>query len=207
MNVKDFFTYEEIKEMKKRNLSQEKIIDCFRELAEEMDVQQLTFQHLAKRLDIKSPSLYNYFKNIREVKTALTAQLLRELNDQLLRALVGKSGAEALRIYAKTYQEFAFANRAVYELLISIPHTNEEILLDGIHETNQIILQIFEVFELTNEEKVHRSRELRSLIHGYLSLRFLGYFTREPQVDPEESYRWMIEDFIATLSSKKGLDK
>ncbi|MBG0316295.1 TetR/AcrR family transcriptional regulator, partial [Enterococcus faecium] len=25
--------------MKKRNLSQEKIIDCFRELAEEMDVQ------------------------------------------------------------------------------------------------------------------------------------------------------------------------
>ncbi|MGC3599061.1 TetR/AcrR family transcriptional regulator, partial [Enterococcus faecium] len=27
--------------MKKRNLSQEKIIDCFRELAEEMDVQQI----------------------------------------------------------------------------------------------------------------------------------------------------------------------
>ena len=43
-------------EMKKRNLSQEKIIDCFRELAEEMDVQQITFQHLAKRLDIKAPS-------------------------------------------------------------------------------------------------------------------------------------------------------
>ncbi len=41
--------------MKKRNLSQEKIIDCFRELAEEMDVQQITFQHLAKRLDIKAP--------------------------------------------------------------------------------------------------------------------------------------------------------
>ncbi len=35
--------------MKKRNLSQEKIIACFRELAEEMDVPQITFQHLAKR--------------------------------------------------------------------------------------------------------------------------------------------------------------
>ena len=53
--------------MKKRNLSQEKIIDCFRELAEEMDVQQITFQHLAKRLDIKALSLYNHFKNIRDV--------------------------------------------------------------------------------------------------------------------------------------------
>lgn len=188
--------------MKKRNLSQEKIVDCLRELAEEMDIQQVTFQHLAKRLDIKSPSLYNYFKNIREVKTALTAKLLQELNDQLRRALVGKSGGDALRVYAKTYQSFAFANQSVYELLISVPNTKEEILLEGIHETNQIILQIFEAFQLTKEEKIHRSRELRSMIHGYLSLRFLGYFTKEPKVDPEESYLWMIEDFITTLSGR-----
>ena len=31
-------------EMKKKSVSRE-IIDCFRELAEEMDVQQITFQH------------------------------------------------------------------------------------------------------------------------------------------------------------------
>lgn len=188
--------------MKKRTLSQEKIIDCFRELAEEMAVQQITFQHLAKALNIKSPSLYNHFKNIREVKTALTAKFLTELNDQLRRVLVGKSKGEAILAYAQTYQSFAFQNQAVYELLISVPHTNEEILLEGIHETNQIILQIFDAFSLSKEEKVHRSRELRSMIHGYLSLRFLGYFTNEPNVSPEESYVWMIDDFIATLPIK-----
>ena len=105
--MKDLF-YERKHGNEKRNLSQEKIIDCFRELAEEMDVQQITFQHLAKRLDIKAPSLYNHFKNIRDVKTALTAKLLQELNDQLRRALVGKSGQEALQIYAETYRSFAF---------------------------------------------------------------------------------------------------
>ena len=84
---------------------------------------------------------------------ALTAKLLQELNDQLRRALVGKSGQEALQIYAETYRSFAFSNQAVYELLISVPHTNEAVLLDGIHETNQIILQIFEAFQLTKEEK------------------------------------------------------
>lgn len=188
--------------MKKRNLSQEKIIACFRGLAEEMDVQQVTFQHLAKALDVKSPSLYNHFKNMRDVKTALTAKLLQELNDALRRSLVGKSGAEALRVYAQVYQSFAFANQAVYELLISVPHTNEEILLEGIYETNQIILQLFDAFDLTRKEKTHRSRELRSIIHGYLSLRLLGYFTKEATVSPEESYSWMINDFIATLPSK-----
>ncbi|MEY8445891.1 TetR/AcrR family transcriptional regulator [Enterococcus ratti] len=188
--------------MKKRNLSQEKIIACLRELAEEMDVQQVTFQHLAKHLNVKSPSLYNHFKNIREVKTALTAKLLQELNDELRYSLVGKSGAEALRIYAQIYQSFALANQSVYELLISVPHTKEEILLEGIYETNQIILQLFESFDLTKKEKTHRSRELRSMIHGYLSLRFLGYFTKESNVSPEDSYSWMINDFIATLPSK-----
>lgn len=188
--------------MKKRNLSQEKIIACFRGLAEEMDVQQVTFQHLAKALDVKSPSLYNHFKNMRDVKTALTAKLLQELNEALRRSLVGKSGAEALRVYAQVYQSFAFANQAVYELLISVPHTNEEILLEGIYETNQIILQLFDAFDLTRKEKTHRSRELRSIIHGYLSLRFLGYFTKEATLSPEESYSWMINDFIATLPSK-----
>ncbi len=34
--------------------------------------------------------------------------LIQELNDALRRALVGKSGAEAIRIYAETYQQFAF---------------------------------------------------------------------------------------------------
>lgn len=126
----------------------------------------------SQTLGYQAPSLYNHFKNIRDVKTALTAKLLQELNDQLRRALVGKSGQEALQIYAETYRSFAFSNQAVYELLISVPHTNEAVLLDGIHETSQIILQIFEAFQLTKEEKVHRSRELRSMIHGYLSLRF-----------------------------------
>ena len=190
--------------MKKRTLSREKIIDCFRGLAEEMDVQQITFQHLAKALAIKSPSLYNYFKNIREVKTALTAKLLRELNEQLWRNLVGKSKGEAIQTYAQTYESFALENQAVYPLLISIPQTKEAILLEGIQETNQIIFQILDSFSLSKEKKIHRCRELRSIIHGYLSLRFLGYFTKEPDVAPEDSYRWMIQEFIASLKDESA---
>ena len=35
--------------------------------------------------------------------------------------LWGKSGQEALQIYAETYRSFAFSNQAVYEL-ISVPY-------------------------------------------------------------------------------------
>ncbi len=111
---------------------------------------------------------------------------------------MGKSGAEAIRIYAVTYQQFAFENSAVYELLISVPKTQNQQLIEGIHETNQIILQLLAFYPFNNEERLHKSRELRSLIHGYITLRFLGYFQRE-EATPEESYRRMIEDFIASL--------
>jgi len=84
---------------KKRNLTKAKILESARNLAEELGVQQLTFQNLAVDLGIKYPSLYNHFKNIAEVKNALVDLLIQELNDALRRALVGKSGAEAIRIY------------------------------------------------------------------------------------------------------------
>lgn len=54
--------------MAKRNLTKAKILESARNLAEELGVQQLTFQNLAVDLGIKYPSLYNHFKNIAEVK-------------------------------------------------------------------------------------------------------------------------------------------
>ena len=189
--------------MKNERCHKREIIDCFREIGRRDGCTANHFPtFIAKALNIKSPSLYNHFKNIREVKTALTAETLTELNDQLRRVLVGKSKRRSDQAYAQTYQSFAFQNQAVYELLISVPHTNEEILLEGIHETDQIILQIFDAFSLSKEEKVHRSRELRKYDPWVPFVTFLGFFTNEPNVSPEESYVWMIDDFIATLPIK-----
>jgi AcrR family transcriptional regulator len=184
---------------KKRNLSQIKIVESARALANEVGVQQLSFQNIAEMLDVKYPSLYNHFKNIGEVKAALTDLLIQELNDLLRNALVGKSGRAAILTYADVYQNFAFENAAVYELLISVPKTENSMLIKRIQETNRIILQILAVYPLSREEQFHKSRELRSLIHGFISLRFLGYFQKEEIADPQESYQRMIADFIESL--------
>lgn len=49
------------------------------------------------------------------------------------------------------------------------------------------------------EEKVYWSRELCSMIYGYFFLCFLGYFIKELIIDLEDSYFWMINDFIVIL--------
>lgn len=194
---------------KKRNLTKEKIVAAARELAGEIGMQQVNFQNLADKLAISYPSLYNHFKNMGAVKKAMTAQLIAELNERLRRVLVGKSMAQAIKIYAVEYEQFASENQAVYEVLINVPKTQDELLIDAMHETNDIFIQILENYELDAVECTNKSREFRSLIHGYISLRSLGYFTKVSLVSAEESYRMMIQDFIDFLefTNQKRLEK
>lgn len=55
------------KMVQKRNLTKEKIIEASFLLADEIGLNQITFQKIAEKLDIKYPSLYNHFANIEEL--------------------------------------------------------------------------------------------------------------------------------------------
>lgn len=199
-----FILWEETWKWKKKSVSR-KIIDCFRELAEEMDVQQITFQHLAKRLDIKAPSLYNHFKNIRDVKTALTAKLLQELNDQLRRALVGKSGQEALQIYAETYRSFAFSNQAVYELLISVPHQWSSFIRGNPWNEPDHFANLW---GFSINEKKKKSTEAENYVVWSTAI-FPCVFRilyKEPTIDPEDSYfGWSMTLSLLCLKQSDSL--
>ncbi|MHC6179727.1 TetR-like C-terminal domain-containing protein [Clostridium sp. JNZ X4-2] len=46
--------------------------------------------------------------------------------------------------------------------------------------------------------KPTKSRVLRSLLHGFISLNFLGYF--QNPVSSEDSFQLMIDDFILSVS-------
>lgn len=192
--------------MKKRNLNQEKIIEATRSLAKEIGISQITFPVLAEKLDIKYPSLYNHFKNMTQLKAALAQTLQEELKQALLESLVGKSGSEAIEAYCETYVDFAFHNESVYELLINIPHTHCEALQEKSIEINQMIQKILEYYPIDHIEVIHKSRQLRSLLHGYISLRFLGYF-QNIEVDAPLSYKQMVKDFIWLLENEALVKK
>lgn len=190
---------------KKRTLTKEKIIAATRILAAEIGIQQVNFQRLAEELGIKYPSLYNHFENMGAIRRALSATLLQELNELLQENLGDKKGREAITLYADTYVGFAFKNQAVYELLINIPQTQAPELLDAMHETNVIFLTLLDCYQLSETDKLHKSRAFRSLLHGFLSLRFLGYFQRESQITAADSFQRMVAEFCDSL--EKGKDK
>jgi AcrR family transcriptional regulator len=186
--------------MKKRNLSKEKIIQVAFSLADEIGLNQVTFQKIAKKLDIKYPSLYNHFANVDDLKAGMTVYLFNELNSKLMKRLIGKSGEDAIREFACVYRDFAFENKTAYGLFMNIPSTDNEEAYHLAKETTSIIRQVLDFYIKDKTQLVHKTRSLRSLLHGFVSMNFLGYFHGDANL--EDSFHLMIDDFIMSLTRK-----
>ncbi|MDP4146235.1 MAG: WHG domain-containing protein [Bacillota bacterium] len=186
--------------VQKRNLTKEKIIQTAFSLADEIGLNQVTFQKLAEKLGIKYPSLYNHFDNMDNLKIEMTKYLLKGLNLKLMERLVGKSGEAAVREYAYVYREFAFENRTAYGLFMNIPSTEDEEVMRLAKGTTGMIRQVLDFYIKDETLIIHKSRALRSLLHGFVSSCFLGYF--QGSVNLEDSFQLMIDDFILSLSKE-----
>ena len=183
--------------MPKKNLTREKVIQAAFSLADEIGLNQVTFPKIAEKLDIKYPSLYNHFANMDDLKTGMIIYLYNELNSKLMKRLIGKSGEEAVRELAYVYRDFAFENRIAYGLFMSIPGTHNEEVSNLAKETNDIIHKVLSFYIKDFTQLIHKARALRSLLHGFVSMIFLGYFRADVNLD--DTFQLMVNDFIATL--------
>lgn len=186
--------------MQKRNLTKEKIIEAAFSLADEISLNQVTFPKLAEKLGIKYPSLYNHFANMDNLKIEMTVYSLSKLNLKLMQRLIGKSGEAAIRELATVYKDFAFENKSAYGLYMSIPSTENKEVYNLARETSRIIRQVLEFYIKDEMRLIHKSRALRSLLHGFVSLYSFGYLQGEANL--EESFQLMIDDFISSVSEK-----
>lgn len=185
--------------MKKRDLTAQKIIEVYIALANEITLSAATFPRLAEKLGIKTPSLYNHFKNLTDLKVQTAIYLHTTLNKRLTEDLIGQSGRQGLRIYAMDYRQFADEYRHVYELLNTVPSFNNVELEKIGRKNNQIILKLLKTFNLSNKELLIKSRAFRSLLNGYIILEQLGYFQNGDLTDGE-SFSGVVDEFLASLA-------
>lgn len=182
----------------KRDLSKEKIINLYIHLAHDIGLNKVSFPRIAEKLEIKTPSLYNHFKNLDDLKVQTAIYLHQELNELLMQELVGKSKGDALSQYALTYRTFSKEFSSVYELLNTIPLMQNTVLSEAGAKNNQVLTKILNSFDLSEEKTIVKSRSFRSMLHGYITLNQLGYF-QNPRLDDDESFNLMIEEFISEM--------
>ena len=98
------------------------ILDTAREIMREHGAAGLSMQELARRMDMRAPSLYNYFSSLMDIYDALFRQgfnLWDSYVDETIKN--AESWQEILRTLMEAYMRFAIQNPELYQLCFERP--------------------------------------------------------------------------------------
>ena len=85
---------------KRRNLDLDKVVNQAIEIIQADGIKALTLPRLAKVLDIRTQSLYNYIANLDELVSLIGARLIREMCQEIKDGIIGLSDNVALIQFA-----------------------------------------------------------------------------------------------------------
>jgi AcrR family transcriptional regulator len=179
-------------------LSPERIVEAAAELVDAEGPEALTLAALAKRFEVKTPSLYNHIDGLDDARRSLALHSLRELTEQLRRAVMGRSGSDALASLAQSYRDFAKRHPGQYACSQrSVEGSDPELEAAG-RDALEVVLAVLRDYRLEGDEVLHAARALRSALHGFVLLETGGGFGLD--LDVTQSYRWLLKMFEAGLT-------
>jgi AcrR family transcriptional regulator len=186
--------------MVRAGLTPERLTRAGAELADEVGFEQVTVSALARRFDVKVASLYSHLKGSQELKTRIALFALEELADRVAAALAGRAGRDALAAFADAYRDYAREHPGRYEAARFRLDPVTAAASAGVRHA-RMTRAILRGYDLEEPDQTHAVRMLGSVFHGYVSLEAAGGFSHTA-VDPEESWRWVIDSLDALLRNR-----
>ncbi len=171
-------------------LDQQAVIQAAADLADSVNIEQVTLAMLAARLGIRTPTLYHYFDGLDGLRRELAFMGKRELARVLGRAVMGRSGDEALEAMALTYRAFAHEHPGLYHALQLAADPDDHAMLEADAEVVEIVLRVLAALHVERDEAIHTVRLWRSLLHGFVSLELDGGFGLPQDID--ETFRRLV---------------
>ena len=179
----------------RKGLNRRAILEAAVGLVEAEGLPALTLQELARRLQVRTASLYNHIQGIAEVRQHIALLSLHELDAAIRDAAVGRSYKEALEAVALAYRSFAQQHPHLYETFIGSARWEDPEVDDTRRDVVRVLTQVLSPY-CGEVEMLHFNRGFRSLLHGFVSLESAGFF-KKGMLD--ESFHFAIQSFIAAL--------
>lgn len=177
------------------------VIEVAAKLVDEEGIERLTLGHLAERLNIRTPSLYNHVTGLPGLMHDLALYCLRDILDRVTRAAIGKSRSDAISAFATTYLLYAREFPGRYTLT-QAPDPNDQAVQQLARQLVDAVRAILAPYNLSEEDTIHAIRGLRSIVQGFISLEIAGGF--RIAIDMDASFHWLITLFITGLERKTG---
>jgi AcrR family transcriptional regulator len=177
------------------------ILQAAAEIADTHGIEAVTLASLAKKLKIRPPSLYNHVDGLHGLRKKLAVHGLEQLNSILTRAVIGRSGDDAVRALGEAYVSFARSHPGLYEATLLAPDLRDPDVQRAGSESVDLVVRVLNAYGLEDEAALHAVRGLRSILHGFASLEQRGGFGLP--LDLDLSLRLLIDSFLAGIHTIK----
>ena len=185
-----------------KGLTKEIIIAEAVALIEETGQPEVSLHELARRLEIKTPSLYNHIKNTKELQHAVFQFAIDKFVANQKLATENKKKDEAVKAFADAYYSFATENKGLYRLIMSMPSEEDDIEKKMAVPLLNTVVSILSDYALTEETIAHWQRVFRAILHGFISQEYLGYFYYYNDIDLKKSRDIAVQCFLDGLHAE-----
>ena len=184
---------------KRVGIDKDAVVRAAAKIADDHGWDALTLARVAKKLRIRSPSLYNHVGGLEGLRRELKLLALRDLNAALSRATIGKSRDDAVRGLAAAYRAFVKRHPGTYAATMVAAPKNDPAMEAAASNIVETILSVLSGYGLDRREGIHAIRALRSTVHGFAALEIAGGFGIPLDVD--KSFEWLVSALLAGLSA------
>jgi len=162
----------------------------------------VSLHEVARRLGIKTPSLYNHIKNTKELQYEIFQYAIDKFVSNQLSATKDKKKDEAVKAFAEAYHSFAIANKGLYQLIMSMPSENDDQGKEMAVPLLDTVVSILSDYNLMEEAIAHWQRVFRAILHGFISQEYLGYFYYYSDIDLNKSRNIAVQCFLDGLHAE-----
>lgn len=188
--------------MSAKGLTKETIVTEAVACIEENEQPVVPLREIARRLGVKTPSLYNHIKNTKELQYAVFQYAIDRFVQNQKAATEDKQKDDAVKAFAEAYHSFATENKGLYRLIMSMPSENDDQGKEMAVPLLNTVVSILSGYALTEEAIAHWQRVFRAILHGFISQEYLGYFYYYSEIDLKKSRDIAVQCFLDGLHAE-----
>jgi AcrR family transcriptional regulator len=186
------------------HLTKQTVVQTAADLINADGLEALSLGRLAKKLGIRTPSLYNHVDGLPGLMRELSILNARNLADRLNEAAIGHTGPELMRAVMQAIRAYIKEYPGLYLSTLRASGTHAEVdpaLEKEEARSVKVGMAVMSSFGLEGEDAIHAVRGLRSVVHGFATLEISGGFGMP--LDLDKSFSRLVDLFIAGLEQQK----
>lgn len=181
----------------RRPLDRGQVIHAAARLADAEGLDKLTLTRVAGILGVRQPALYRHVDGFEDLLRSLSLRGREILAQRLTDAAVGLSGDDCVAAVGHAWRRMVRDHPGIYAATDRYPCAGDAELEAAVERVLAVLGQALRDYDLSEADRVHAARTLRSAFHGFSHLES-GDGHPLPH-DPEDTFGHLIELLCAGI--------